>query len=108
MNETKHLKAEELVRHLAAEFLQTESNRSSMITVTKVSLSPDESYAKVFITVFPEDKQKDAIEFAKRRAADFRDYIKKKARLRKIPLVEFLPDLGEAHRLQIDALSDNK
>jgi ribosome-binding factor A len=54
----KDQKIEELLKHLAAEFLQRESNRQSLVTVTGIELYDKRSKANILITVFPEEKQK--------------------------------------------------
>ena len=45
------------IKELAARFFSLESNRTSLITVTSVSLSDNGKEATVFFTVFPEDKE---------------------------------------------------
>ena len=46
----------EQLQTLAAQFLEIESDRTTMITVTRVSLSKDFKNATVYFTVYPEDK----------------------------------------------------
>ncbi len=59
-------KLAELFKHAAATFLQNEANGSSLITVTNATVSDDGKYATIFFTVLPVDKEKTALEFAKR------------------------------------------
>lgn len=92
MNVIKQERALEVLRVLASEYLIRNSNRTSLITVTRVDASPDMKKATFFLSVLPEDKLGIAVDFAKRRKDDFRDYLKKHSRLHNIPYVTFLPD----------------
>lgn len=101
-------KLEELVRKLAADFIQRESSRISLITVTRAMVSEDEKHATVFVTVLPETSEQAAIDFLKRNRREFRDYIKSHARTRRIPAIDFEIDLGEKTRQKIDELGRTK
>ncbi len=103
----KDNKLKELIRALAAEYLQRESNHTSMITVTNVSVSDRGSRATIFFTVLPEDKEEGAIGLAKRKRPEFRDFFAKKARMRALPFFDFAIDKGEKNRQQIDEISRN-
>ncbi|HYC34244.1 MAG TPA: ribosome-binding factor A [Candidatus Paceibacterota bacterium] len=97
---------EEVIREMAAKFLAEESSvPNSLITVTKVDSSPDRKNVTVFFTVFPEDKQKSALEFAKRKRSIFKEFLKTDAALSRIPFVDFEIDYGERNRQNIDRIS---
>ena len=98
-------KLKELIREVSAEFLQRESNYTSLITVTSVSVSDRGSRATIFFTVLPEDKEEGALGLAKRKRAEFREYFAKKARMRALPFFDFAIDKGEKNRQQIDEIS---
>lgn len=87
-----------------ASFIERESNKASLITVTRCDIAPNFKNIKVYISVLPEDKEASVIEFLDRRKWDARDYLKKHLQLRVIPFVEFLIDLGEKNRQRIDQL----
>lgn len=95
----------ETFSHLAAEFINKESNRQSLITVTGTRMSSDGKRADILLTVLPEDKEYDAIEFLKRKRSEFRDFVKTNTRGRIIPLFDFVVDEGEKNRQEIDRLS---
>lgn len=97
-------KLEEQIRRHAAEFLERESNRESLVSVTHVLLSPDTKHATIYISVLPESKEKAVLDFAKRMRPDIRSYIKEHVRSRIIPYIEVEIDLGEKHRQKIDNL----
>ncbi|MBX4198277.1 ribosome-binding factor A [Candidatus Parcubacteria bacterium] len=104
----KDQKIEERLKHLAAEFLLRESNRQSLVTVTGIELYERRSKARILITVFPEEKQEAALEFARRKRSEFRDFIKEHARMQRLPSVDFAIDFGEKNRQRIDEISNTQ
>ena len=94
----------EVLRDLGARFLLQEGNKSSLITVTSVELTPNEKHATIFFTVFPENFEKTALEFAKRKRKEFKTFVKENSKLGHIPLLDFEIDKGEKNRQKIDAL----
>ena len=96
---------EETFAHLAAEYINRESNRQSLITVTRVGLSSDEKRADIFLTVFPDNRVNEVIDFLKRQRSEFREFVKAQVRGRHIPTFDFVYDIGEKNRQEIDALS---
>ena len=96
---------EEIIKQEAGKFLLEEAGKASLVTVTKVMLSPDGKNATIFITAFPENKEKTALEFAKRKLSDFRERVKSETRLARIPFFDFALDAGEKNRQLIDELS---
>lgn len=105
MSEKRKETLTKIIKTAAAEFLEKESNGVSLITVTDVKLSNDEKYANILFTVLPEDKEHDALDFAKRKRAEFREYVKNHTKIGKIPTFDFNLDLGEKHRQKIDLIS---
>jgi ribosome-binding factor A len=99
-------KLPEELRHLAAQFLERESNRTSLITVTRVVLSENKKYATIFITVFPTDKEEAAVEFVRRQRTEFISYVSKNSKIGRLPTITFELDLGEKNRQRIDELSN--
>lgn len=96
------------IKELTAEFLGRENNKTSLITVTSATCSPDLKRATVYITVFPEDKEKTALEFVKRKRSELRELLKKVMTTKNIPFVDIAIDLGEKHRQKIDELLREK
>lgn len=101
-------KIAQYVKELAAQFLARENNRTSLITVTSCNTSPDMKRATIFITVLPESKEHDALDFAKRKRADLRDYLKKNMEVKTIPFIDIEIDRGEKNRQKIDELLREK
>src|SRR5258708_18192028 len=93
-----HHKLRELFQRLTAQFIAENSNLTSLITVTNFELSPKLTTATAYISVYPTSAEVGALGFAKRKRSELRDYIKKNARTRIIPRIDFEIDLGERTR----------
>ena len=93
-----------LLKELAATFIQQEANTDPLITVTSVDVSPDLRRAIIFVTTIPDGREQDALIFLKRNGTALRDFLKKKARIKNIPHLEFMVDAGEKHRQHMDEL----
>ncbi len=104
----RNIKVANQIKELAAEFLGKENNRTSLITVISCNTSPDLKKATVFITVLPNSKEHDALDFAKRKRPEIRDYLKKKMNLKVIPFLDIKIDEGEKNRQKIDELLREK
>ena len=97
-----------LIKELSAQFLNRENNRTSLITVTSCTTSPDLKRATVFITVLPESKEHDALDFSKRKRPQLRNFLKKNMKTKIIPFVDIQIDMGEKNRQKIDELLREK
>ena len=107
-NSSRQDKVSEQLRRIAADFLEMESNKKSLITVTRTTISKNFSSATIFITVLPESYENTALSFAKRNAGEFRNYVKSKMKLRVLPFFTFEIDKGEKTRQKIDELGKKK
>ncbi len=92
------------MRKAFGEFIERESNKQSLVTVTRCDTAPDLSNVIVFVSVFPTDSEEQVINFLNRRKVDARTYMKKRVSSRTIPQVNFMIDLGEKNRQHIDQL----
>lgn len=101
----RHTQVEEAIAHAAADFLLRESNRESLITVTRAVLSPDEKHIVVYLSVLPTSYEATVLQFAKRLRSEFRHYLREKSRLSVHPLIDFALDYGEKNRQRIDELT---
>jgi len=102
MGKRRQTQVSEVIMHLAADFFARESNRESLITVTRADISPDLKNVKVYFSVLPETMEQSALRFAKRVRTDFREYLKDKSVLKFLPTVDFAIDYGEKNRQQVD------
>ena len=97
-------KVANMIKELSATFLGRENNKTSLITVTGCNTSPDLKRATVLITVLPDSKEREALEFAKRQRRDLREFLKKNMEIKTIPFVDIIIDKGEKNRQKIDEL----
>jgi len=97
-------KLSQRIRECAAEYVARESDRTTLITITRVLLSKDKRAATALVTVFPEQKETVALSFLKRHRSDFKHYLKTHVSLKFIPFVDFALDNGEKNRQHVDTL----
>lgn len=95
----------ETIAHRAADYFARESNRQSLVTVTRADVSPDLKNVIIFISVMPTSAEENVLHFARRSRTEFRDYLKKHAMLKSLPNVDFEIDYGEKNRQRIDDLT---
>lgn len=93
-----------LVKEVVADYIERESNRTSLVTITNVSVSKDSKTLTFAVSVYPEKMEAVALAFLKRKRSECRDYVKSRVRLRRIPFVDFVIDEGEKHRRKVDEL----
>ncbi len=98
----------EVIKQLTAKFLQEESSGQSLITVTNCDISPDLKNATIFITVLPVESEEFALNFAKRKRKELKNYIKRNTKMKIIPFVDVQIDFGEKNRQRIDELISNE
>jgi ribosome-binding factor A len=102
--EHRQEKVANVIKEALAEFIEMNSNRQSMITITNVDLTSDFKRVNIFVTVFPEHAENAGIDFLKRQRSDAREHLKKRSRLARIPHIDFHIDKGEKARQRIDDL----
>lgn len=98
----------EAIRELAASFLNRESNKASLVTVTGVNMTDNGKNVTILISVFPEDKEGEALSFARRKRTEIRGKILKELDISHPPFVEIDIDRGEKNRQRIDEISNEK
>lgn len=97
-------KLESAISREAAVFFEREGNRSTLITVTHTVLTKRGNGATLFISVFPVDKEKAALDFVHRNLGALRTVLKERIRSRAIPTLRVIPDHGEQAREDINRL----
>ncbi len=105
MRDIKREKIAEMIHHLAAQFVLEEGSGSSLLTITRVDLSPTGKEAKVFFTTLPEDQEDTALKFLERKTAEFQRYVRDNSRIGIVPHIDFKIDYGERNRQRLDTLS---
>ena len=85
----RHEKMQEAIMHETALFLNTISNRTSLITVTRAEVSETLRTATIFVSVLPEEKEIEVLHFLERNAGDLRTHLGKRIKFRHIPYITF-------------------
>jgi ribosome-binding factor A len=101
----RKIKVEESLKRLAATFLDRESDNTSLITVTRIDISPDFKNSIVYISVLPDKRSEHALNFCKRKMTDFKKYVKDNMSIHSIPFFSVELDYGEKNRQRIEELS---
>jgi len=76
-----------------------------MITPIGANISKDLKNATIYVTIFPENKEEESLEFLKRKRSDFREFFKNQIKIKTIPYFDFEIDTGEKNRQRIEELS---
>ena len=92
------------VLEIASQFIERESNKTAIITVTRVELTDRDRGAILYISVLPESGEDSAINFLKRKRPEIREAIKKGLRIRTIPFLDVQIDSGQKALHNIEAL----
>jgi ribosome-binding factor A len=100
----RQLKINEELKKVAQDFFQRNSSGAAMITVTSASVAKDLKNVTISITVLPQEKEKSALDFAKRMRTDLRTDIKRRLPVKSIPFVEVEIDEGEKNRQKIESI----
>ena len=104
MSEFRNEKITNQISELEAIYIEREAGNTSMITVTRVILTPDNKNAKIMISVLPKEKEKAAYGFIKRNLGELRKYVSKNLKINPIPFLDVAIDEGEKNRQKIDEL----
>ncbi len=105
MREIKREKIGEMIHRLAAKFVHNESSPASLLTITRVELSPTGKEAKIFFTALPESQEDTALKFLERKTPEFKRFVRDESRIGIIPRIDFKIDYGERNRQRLDGLS---
>ena len=78
----------------------------AMVTVSEVRISPDLSIAKVFVSIFPSDKQRSVMQILEENKKAIRGDLGRKvaSQLRIVPEIDFLLDTTLDYAEHIDEL----
>lgn len=103
----KQEKLKKEIQKLASQFISEQSTRISMITVTRVDLTGDHKKATLYISVLPNNKEGEALEFMNRHRYDLREFLKKYLKTRIIPEITNELDENEKKRQRIEDLTEH-
>lgn len=85
-------RAASLLKDVASSFIRFEINPAPMVTVMRVEVANDLRSAKVFISVFPEEKEKEILTALKKKKRELKNFMKDKIKMRILPSVTFEAD----------------
>lgn len=103
MVSVRQQKVAEEIRKAAGEFIAAESNRMSLVTPTRVDISPDLKNATVYFTVLPENMEEEVLNFLRRKRSEFKQTLKKK-HFKRLPFTDFKIDYGEKNRVALEEI----
>ncbi len=104
MSEFRNEKIKNNIKELSAIYIEREAGNTSLITVTRVTLTPDGKRAVIMISVLPREKEKAAYGFIKRNLGELRKYVSKNLKINPVPYLDVEIDEGEKNRQKIDEL----
>jgi ribosome-binding factor A len=109
MTSSRIQKINELIRNMIAEIISREVELTPGVfaTVTKVDTSADLRYARVFVSVFPEKKFGQTIEFLNKKIYIIQGVLNKKLSMKPLPRIEFVADKTELEADKIEKLLKN-
>ena len=94
-----------LIKHIVASFLVNRINTAkALVTVTRVEVSKDLRYAKIFLSVFPESEEKNIIVMIRNEKQALQSHLAKRLKTKFIPSLRFEIDQAEKKRQQVEGL----
>lgn len=106
MREIKRERTEEVLHRLAAEFIRDNGGKTSLITVTRVELSPTGKESKIYFTTLPEKEEDTVLKFLERKVPEFKRYVRDESRIGIVPHIDFKIDYGERNRQRLDEIGN--
>ncbi|OHA13972.1 MAG: hypothetical protein A2909_01640 [Candidatus Tagabacteria bacterium RIFCSPLOWO2_01_FULL_39_11] len=101
-------KANSLIRDIAAQFSAVNLNvKNVIISVAKAEVNRDLKHAKIFISVFPKDKNIFVLDELRRAKSEFQRYLASRFKAKFTPVCEFFIDKGEENARRIEELLKN-
>lgn len=101
-------KINSLLRELASSFIKKNISSDAIMTVTRADILENLRSARVFVSVYPDGKEKEVFSLLKKKEKDFRNYIKPGMKMKFLPEVFFEIDRGLMAEKKIDELLKNK
>ncbi len=107
---TRTIRIENELKKLLSEFILTEvkdPGMSSMASITKVSMTSDLKFAKIYVSVYDTEKKRESTIKTLNRAAGFiRTSLSKRISIRRMPQLTFVLDTSIEYSVNISRLID--
>ena len=99
-------KIDSFLKGAAASFIERRigANSGAIISVIKIKTSKDLRKAKIFVSIFPEDKEKEILPLLRKNLSDLRDCVKSQSKMKFLPFFEIKIDKSEKSRQKIEKL----
>lgn len=99
----------QLVRNELAAILERELEvpPGTLVTVTRVVVSPDTEHARVFVSVLPYERRSEVESMLVSRIGEFQRLLNRKLVMEYVPRIRFLLDSSEQQASRIDDLLDS-
>ncbi len=109
---TRQLKIAKMIQQDISDIFQKEGGEfvhGALVSVSKVRVTPDLGYAKVYISVFPFDKSEEVLSRIKAKLSSVRLWLGKRSgkQLRIVPELAFFIDDSMEYVANIDKLLNN-
>ncbi len=79
-----------LLRRIISSFIKSNFDSRVIMTVTRVEIVKDLRSAKIFISVFPAEKEKEILALLKKKKQGLYNYVKSKSKMKFLPSFSFL------------------
>lgn len=110
MSELRMRRVETEIQKIISELIEREIKdprvKDAFVTVTRVQVSSDFSYAKVLISVLKEEKAEDALEGLKSASGFIRREVGRRIKLRLTPEIHFVLDQSLNYAIDMSMLID--
>ena len=98
-------RASALIQKLAAEFIGREiSSPGILITVSRIEISRAFQEVKIFVTIWPESREKEIMKSLENSKKEFYEYMKEHFKVKYMPAFEFRVDRGEKARQKVEEI----
>ncbi len=78
-----------------------------LVSISRAEATPNLQQARIYITVFPADKQKEVLDALQFRVYDIQQQLNKRLKMRPVPRIEICPDEGESKAQRIQEILDS-
>lgn len=93
-----------LLRNIVSSFIKSEIEIKTIVTVMRVETSGDLRRAKIFISVFPEEKEKEILKLLKEKLSQFHRCLQSQLRMKFLPIVSFEIDKAAKIEREIEEI----
>lgn len=83
---------------------ELEFPKGVIATVTRVKVSPDLKYAKIFVSIFPSGQGEKILEFLEKNASHLQFLLAKKIVMKFVPKISFVLDVTEEEAEKIEEI----